>query len=92
MMQEEKKKDHVLVTDGIYQYDSVNFAFRHTEHDAYRSNFRYLRHPSYFGWFWWSVSMAVLLANPITIVAFIYASWHFFADRIPYEEWLRPSN
>jgi len=47
---------------------------------------RYLRHPSYFGWFWWSVAMSVLLANPITIGAFVYGSWTFFAHRIPYEE------
>jgi protein-S-isoprenylcysteine O-methyltransferase len=44
------------------------------------------RHPSYFGWFWWSVFSQVILANPISIIGFAYASWKFFADRIPDEE------
>jgi protein-S-isoprenylcysteine O-methyltransferase len=44
------------------------------------------RHPSYFGWFWWSVGTQVLLGNPICVVAYTAASWRFFADRIPFEE------
>jgi len=42
------------------------------------------RHPSYFGWFWWSVFTQVVLANPISIIGYTLASWYFFADRIPY--------
>jgi len=45
-----------------------------------------LRHPSYFGWFWWSVSTQVLLSNPICFVGYFYASHQFFNDRIPAEE------
>lgn len=45
-----------------------------------------LRHPSYTGWFWWSVGMQLLLANPLCTVAWAYASWRFFAERIPREE------
>ncbi len=48
--------------------------------------YTYLRHPSYFGWFWWSVGTQVLLANPVCLVAYFAASWKFFADRIPHEE------
>jgi len=44
------------------------------------------RHPGYFGWFWWSISSQVLLSNPVSVVLFSAASWHFFNDRIPYEE------
>jgi protein-S-isoprenylcysteine O-methyltransferase len=45
-----------------------------------------LRHPSYFGWFWWSVGTQVLLGNPVCAVGYALASWRFFADRIPFEE------
>lgn len=45
-----------------------------------------MRHPSYCGWFWWSVSTQVLLANPFCTLAYAAASYSFFADRIPYEE------
>jgi len=48
--------------------------------------YKYLRHPSYFGWFYWSVGTQVLLCNPISVVLYAYASWSFFNSRIPYEE------
>ncbi len=48
---------------------------------------RYLRHPSYFGWFWWSIGTQVLLCNPVCSVGFACAAWYFFNERIPYEEW-----
>jgi protein-S-isoprenylcysteine O-methyltransferase len=44
------------------------------------------RHPSYFGWFWFSIGTQILLGNPICIVAYALASWQFFKDRIPFEE------
>jgi len=45
-----------------------------------------LRHPAYFGFFWWSVGTQVLLLNPLCFVAYTAASWHFFYERIPHEE------
>ena len=48
--------------------------------------YAYLRHPSYFGWFWYSVSTQVLLANPICLILYARASWMFFHKRIEYEE------
>lgn len=46
----------------------------------------YLRHPSYFGWFYWSVGTQLLLCNPLCTAAYAYAAWTFFSGRIPYEE------
>jgi len=48
--------------------------------------YRYLRHPSYFGWFWWSIGLQVLLLNPVCTLAYAAASWRFFSRRIPFEE------
>jgi len=48
--------------------------------------YAWLRHPAYFGFFWWSVGTQVLLANPVCVVAYTLATWHFFFDRIPHEE------
>ena len=45
-----------------------------------------LQAPAYVGWTVWSIGTQVLLCNPISICLFMYASWMFFADRIPYEE------
>jgi protein-S-isoprenylcysteine O-methyltransferase len=46
-----------------------------------------VRHPSYFGWFYWSIGTQVLLTNPICIVGYTLASWKFFNSRIIYEEY-----
>lgn len=48
--------------------------------------YTFLRHPAYFGWFWWAISTQFLLGNPICICLFSYASWHFFNHRIADEE------
>lgn len=45
-----------------------------------------MRHPSYFGWFIWSVGTQILLANPLCTIAYAAASWKFFKSRIIYEE------
>ncbi|KAL0246342.1 hypothetical protein GEMRC1_007554 [Eukaryota sp. GEM-RC1] len=58
-----------------------------TEHTLITSGiYSFSRHPSYFGWFYWSIGTQILLANPLSFVVFCIASWKFFADRIPYEE------
>jgi protein-S-isoprenylcysteine O-methyltransferase len=44
------------------------------------------RHPSYFGFFWWSIGTQILCANPICFIGFSFALWTFFNDRIGYEE------
>ncbi|KAL7713412.1 Protein-S-isoprenylcysteine O-methyltransferase [Entamoeba marina] len=48
--------------------------------------YAYLRHPSYFGWFWWSISTQCLALNPICTILYAGASWYFFKTRIEYEE------
>lgn len=47
---------------------------------------RFLRHPSYFGWYWWSVGTQLLLCNPVCAVLYAAAVSQFFRNRIPYEE------
>lgn len=44
--------------------------------------YAYLRHPSYFGYFWWAVGTQVMLANPVCVVAFVVVLWRFFAGRV----------
>lgn len=48
--------------------------------------YSFSRHPSYFGWFYWSIGTQILLANPLCICAYAYASWKFFNSRIIEEE------
>lgn len=48
--------------------------------------YKYARHPAYLGWFIWALSTQVLLANPVSLTVFTYATWTFFKRRIPFEE------
>ncbi|XP_037075541.1 protein-S-isoprenylcysteine O-methyltransferase-like [Pollicipes pollicipes] len=48
--------------------------------------YSWFRHPSYVGWFWWSVGTQLLLTNPVCLVGYTAASWTFFRDRVHYEE------
>ena len=43
-----------------------------------------VRHPSYFGFFWWSVGTQIFLANPLSTVVFVAVLWRFFSYRIKY--------
>ncbi|GAB6018629.1 hypothetical protein CHUAL_000311 [Chamberlinius hualienensis] len=43
------------------------------------------RHPSYVGWFLWSIGTQILVCNPICFVGYLLASWSFFKLRV-YEE------
>lgn len=44
------------------------------------------RHPSYLGFFWWSLGSQLVLGNPICFVGYAVVVWRFFASRIPHEE------
>ncbi|CAG8480590.1 15747_t:CDS:2 [Cetraspora pellucida] len=66
-IQYQKRKDHVLVTTGIYAY---------------------LRHPSYFGFYYWAAGTQILLCNPVCFIGFLFAMNKFFSERIREEEYL----
>ena len=44
------------------------------------------RHPSYFGFFWWSLGTQLVLGNVFCGVGYAVVVWRFFAGRIPHEE------
>lgn len=46
----------------------------------------WFRHPSYVGWFYWSIGTQVLLLNPVCCVGYAVASWKFFSERVYSEE------
>ena len=49
--------------------------------------FAYFRHPSYVGWFYWSLGTQVILCNPICFALYAYVSWLFFNERVYLEEY-----
>lgn len=48
--------------------------------------YRFLRHPSYVGFYYWSIATQLVLNNFVSAVVFAVASCLFFRRRIPYEE------
>jgi len=48
--------------------------------------YQYLRHPAYFGFFWWAIGTQILLFNPLMCAAFYLSTLSFFKTRIEYEE------
>ncbi|XP_024875323.1 protein-S-isoprenylcysteine O-methyltransferase [Temnothorax curvispinosus] len=44
------------------------------------------RHPSYVGWFYWSIGTQLILQNPLCLFAYTLISWNFFHNRIRIEE------
>ncbi|KAJ9577359.1 hypothetical protein L9F63_006039 [Diploptera punctata] len=49
--------------------------------------YAYCRHPSYVGWFYWSIGTQLILVNPICTIAYTVASWRFFNERVYLEEY-----
>lgn len=48
--------------------------------------YRHLRHPSYFGYFWWFLGMQLVLENWFMALAGGYKLYSFFKARIEFEE------
>ena len=47
--------------------------------------YRFLRHPSYFGFFWWGLGTQLVLGNVLCFVGYAVVLWRFFATRIKRE-------
>ncbi|CAI9785172.1 unnamed protein product [Fraxinus pennsylvanica] len=60
----------------------------HEEHHKLVTHgvYAYVRHPSYCGFFIWSLGTQIMLCNPLSALAFALVVWRFFQQRIRYEE------
>lgn len=62
------------------------------EHDEQRHKlvthgiYRLLRHPSYFGYFWWVFGLELVVSSYVTGAYSIFKLWQFFNKRIAFEE------
>ena len=44
--------------------------------------YAWLRHPSYFGFFWWGLGTQVVLGNTVCLIGYLIVLWRFFRHRI----------
>jgi len=49
--------------------------------------YSWCRHPSYAGWFLWSIGSQLILVNPVCFVLYAWVSFQFFNERIYVEEY-----
>ncbi|KAI0375571.1 protein-s-isoprenylcysteine O-methyltransferase [Pilatotrama ljubarskyi] len=63
-------------------------AFRKAEGHVLVTNgvYRWFRHPSYAGFFYWALGTQLVLQNPVSFVFFAAVLWRFFHRRIRAEE------
>lgn len=64
----------------------IQLSKRRTHQLVTKGVFTYIRHPSYFGWFWFVVGSQLVLCNPLAFVAYVVVAWRFFDSRIAFEE------
>ncbi|KAN0095382.1 ICMT domain containing protein [Hyaloscypha variabilis] len=63
---------------------------RHTKASSHRlvtsGIYSVLRHPSYFGYFWWAIGTQLMCGNRVCLVAYLFVLFRFFDRRIRGEE------
>merc|ERR1711935_556984 len=68
-------------------FDHIVMSKRKEGHELVTQGiYQYLRHPSYFGFFYWSIAVRLVLGNPLCFCLCCVVSSKFFAGRIPPEE------
>jgi protein-S-isoprenylcysteine O-methyltransferase len=69
---------------------NFNHIVQHTKSSSHQlvttGLYAFLRHPSYFGFFWWGLGTQLVLGNPICFLGYTLVLWRFFSRRISGEE------
>ena len=82
----EALRKFAMFTAGSNFTHNVQFYKRHHHTLVTTGIYKFFRHPSYVGWFYWSMGTQLVLCNPICCLAYVIASWNFFKERIETEE------
>ncbi|KAI1375002.1 ICMT-domain-containing protein [Hypoxylon crocopeplum] len=71
---------------------SFNHTIQHRKKDSHAlvttGLYSFLRHPAYFGFFYWGIGTQMVLGNPFCFVAYTIVLWQFFSRRVKHEETL----
>lgn len=96
MLTAKKSFHHIVsaadVREASMSHSQLSYPFKvqfeqQADHKLVTSGiYKLFRHPSYVGWFYWSLGTQVILANPVCFIFYIIASWLFFKERIYMEE------
>nr|CAG4642001.1 EOG090X0CFU [Eurycercus lamellatus] len=77
----------IAMLTAFNNFDHLIRTRREDQHELVTSGIYSLcRHPSYVGWFYWSIGTQIVLCNPLCTIAYAYVSWRFFYERVWEEE------
>ncbi|KAI5864492.1 ICMT-domain-containing protein [Durotheca rogersii] len=69
---------------------SFNHTVQHYKKDTHAlvttGLYSFLRHPAYFGFFYWGIGTQMVLGNPFCFVGYAIVLWQFFSKRVRHEE------
>jgi len=69
---------------------NFNHIVQHTKASSHQlvtsGIYGWLRHPSYFGYFWWGLGTQIVMGNLVCFVGYAVVLWRFFERRIGGEE------
>ncbi|XXH05009.1 secretory subunit [Hypoxylon texense] len=69
---------------------SFNHTVQHRKKDSHNlvttGLYSLMRHPAYFGFFYWGIGTQMVLGNPFCFVAYTIVLWQFFSKRVRHEE------
>lgn len=72
---------------AAHNFDHLIRTMREDHHELVTTGiYSIWRHPSYVGWFYWSIGTQIILCNPFCFIAYLIASWTFFNERVHEEE------
>ncbi|KAI8929310.1 Isoprenylcysteine carboxyl methyltransferase family-domain-containing protein, partial [Entophlyctis helioformis] len=75
-----------MVTAG-HNFSHIIAEYKEDDHKLVTTGvYSIFRHPSYTGFFYWSLGMQVVLGNPVCFCAFVVVLIKFFTSRIEFEE------
>ncbi|XP_020284907.1 protein-S-isoprenylcysteine O-methyltransferase [Pseudomyrmex gracilis] len=70
-----------------HNFNHVVQSEKHDNHELVTHGvYNLCRHPSYVGWFYWSLGTQLILQNPFCLFAYAIMSWKFFYERVLIEE------
>lgn len=79
-------RSYAMITAGT----NFNHIVQHTKKTSHAlvtdGIYAWLRHPSYFGYFWWGLGTQIMMGNTVSFVGYTVVLWFFFNRRIGGEE------
>jgi protein-S-isoprenylcysteine O-methyltransferase len=79
-------RSYAMITAGT----NFNHIVQHTRKSTHTlvtdGIYAWLRHPSYFGYFWWGLGTQIMMGNVVGFIGYTVVLWTFFYRRIGGEE------